>query len=56
MSDVDTPFVKFSKYHIYCKKCKHEKVPETEDPCDECLREPVQQFTFRPINYKPKED
>lgn len=27
-------------FHEYCKKCKHEKNPENEEPCFECLNEP----------------
>lgn len=27
-------------FHEYCKKCKHEKNAENEEPCFECLNEP----------------
>lgn len=39
----------------YCKKCVHEKVKETEAPCDECLGEPLNWNTHRPVNYEEKE-
>ena len=25
----------------YCKTCKNEKLAETDDPCDDCLNEPM---------------
>ena len=28
------------------------KVKDTEDPCDECLNQPVNEDSRRPINYK----
>lgn len=51
----NTPFKKFADYYKYCKTCAHKDVEATEDPCDECLRTPAQEFTHRPINYKSKE-
>ena len=48
----NTPFKKFCDFYTYCKTCKHKDVPETEDPCDECLRVPAREFTFKPFNYK----
>lgn len=42
-------------YHEYCKKCRHEKAPETEEPCDECLSEPINWNTHKPVKYEEKE-
>lgn len=28
-------------YNEYCKSCKHKNLPETEEPCDTCLENPV---------------
>ena len=28
---------KLVDFEAYCKTCKHEKLPESESPCDECL-------------------
>ena len=39
----------------YCKTCKHEKLKETEAPCDECLCEPLNWNTHRPVKYSKKE-
>lgn len=32
-------------YDRYCKTCKHKKLPEEADPCDECLSNPVNYAT-----------
>lgn len=42
-------------YHEYCKKCKHRDVDNTEMPCDECLSEPLNWNTHRPVKYEEKE-
>lgn len=36
----------------YCKSCIYRKFPETEYPCNECLAEPVNVFSCKPIRYK----
>ena len=38
----------------FCKDCQHKNVKETEDPCDECLSEPVNRYSSKPINFKEK--
>lgn len=38
---------------VYCRQCKYEKVPESEDPCFLCLDTPVNEDTHRPINFSP---
>lgn len=38
----------------YCKACKHEKLPETDDPCDECLNEPVNLYSHKPVKWEEK--
>ena len=39
----------------YCKTCKHEKCVGYETPCEECLDNPVNLYSHKPINYKEKE-
>lgn len=39
----------------YCKKCKHEKLKETEEPCSECLAEPTNLHSHKPVRYEEKE-
>lgn len=40
------------KYDKYCSTCMFSKVKDTEDPCDECLNQPVNEDSRRPVNYK----
>ena len=39
----------------YCKTCEHKDSPESEDPCYECLDEPVTYESHKPVKYKEKE-
>ena len=45
---------KFVDFYIYCQKCKHKNVIESEDPCHECLNEPVREDSRKPIKYEEK--
>lgn len=36
----------------YCKTCKYHGVPEEQDPCDECLKEPANLYSHKPVRYK----
>ena len=38
----------------YCKTCKHENLPETDDPCNECLQETVNVYSHKPVKWKEK--
>lgn len=38
----------------YCKKCKYEKKAESEDPCYECLENPVNLYSHKPMCYEKK--
>ena len=42
-------------FEKYCKTCKYFKIEEFEDPCDECLENPVNLYSHKPVNYKEKE-
>ena len=41
-------------FHEYCKNCKHEKLEETEEPCDECMTESVNLDSHQPVKYEKK--
>ena len=43
------------RFDIYCKQCKYAQHSEEIDPCDECLAQPYNENTQKPINYIPKE-
>ena len=40
----------------YCKTCKYEKCKEGEDPCDDCLNEPVNLYSHKPVWWKAKDE
>ena len=39
----------------YCKSCKHLDKREDEDPCHECLNEPVNLYSHKPVKYEQTE-
>ena len=50
---------KIVRYDLYCNTCKH-YIPEDEkglqsDVCNECLNNPVNANSKKPINYRKKE-
>ena len=40
----------------WCNTCKNVNKPEHEDPCNECLTNPGNWDSHKPVNYKPRED
>lgn len=44
-------FVEFSKY---CDICKYKDLPETKDPCNECLGVPARYGTEKPEKWEEK--
>lgn len=38
----------------YCKSCRYEKTKESEEPCNECLSEPANQYSHKPVKYEQK--
>jgi hypothetical protein len=42
-------------FEDYCKTCRYEDLPETQDPCDECLLCPMNLYSHKPVNWKEKE-
>lgn len=43
------------KFDEYCKDCKYEKKKEDEDPCYDCLGEPVNLYSHKPVKWEEKE-
>ena len=39
-------------FHDYCEKCKHKDLKEVKDPCHECLSNPVNLFTHKPVKFE----
>lgn len=36
----------------YCKTCKHKDLKESESPCSECLAEPTNLYSHKPVKYE----
>ena len=43
------------RFDQYCKTCKYEKLKEDESPCYECLENPVNVYSHKPVCWKEKE-
>lgn len=39
-------------FHKYCPKCKYKDVEEIKDPCNECLGEPYNLYSHKPVKFK----
>ena len=42
-------------FNQYCHKCKHADVNDHDKPCDECLDEPVNLHSHKPVKFEEKE-
>ena len=51
---MDNQAYKEVHFHEYCKKCKHKDLADHETPCNECLFEPLNLNTHRPVKYEEK--
>ena len=36
----------------FCKTCKHGSKLESETPCDDCLENPVNLYSHKPVKYE----
>lgn len=36
----------------YCPRCTYKELEETADPCDECLAQPVNEDSHKPLFFK----
>ena len=45
---------KIVEFNEYCKQCKYRDLPETEDPCYDCLADPTNTFSHRPTMFKER--
>lgn len=39
-------------FDVYCQKCKHRETKEICDPCNECLGEPVNNYSSKPLYFE----
>lgn len=40
----------------YCKTCEHCDTPEDQDPCNECLNEPSNENSHKPVYWRGKDE
>lgn len=38
-------------FHLYCKRCKHKDVKDNEEPCEECLSNPINLYSHKPVKF-----
>lgn len=39
----------------YCNSCKYNDLEEENDPCNTCLAVPANEYSHKPVYWKPKE-
>lgn len=42
-------------FNQYCSTCKHKDIPDVKDPCNECLDNPMNEHSHKPVKYEEKE-
>lgn len=43
-------------FGVYCKKCEHFNKTDDQEPCCDCLEEPVNSYSHKPVYFKEKEN
>lgn len=43
---------KIVDFYKYCKTCAFREVVESEEPCNECLTQPVNLYSHKPVKWK----
>ena len=38
----------------YCETCKYKKMSESDEPCNECLGNPVNAYSHKPVKFEEK--
>lgn len=41
-------------YQLYCAECKFQNVKDNDEPCCECLDEPINLHSHKPVKFKEK--
>ena len=42
-------------FYNFCSQCINKEKEENESPCDECLEEPVNEYSHTPVKFQKKE-
>lgn len=45
---------KIVDFDKYCKMCKHKDLEESEYPCHDCLNNPTNEHSRKPIKFEEK--
>lgn len=53
---LDKTGMKFVDFEKYCKKCKYNNTAESDVPCWECLEQPVNYNSEKPIHFKERDE
>lgn len=51
---METDGMKIVDFDKYCKTCEHRDKKESEDPCWDCLNEPVNSESHKPVKWEEK--
>lgn len=43
-------------FDVYCAQCKHRDKTEVEDPCWDCLDNPVNVYSHKPVKFEKRDD
>lgn len=43
-------------FDTYCKECKHALLGLHEEPCNECLDNPTNLYSHKPVKFEEKEE
>ena len=46
---------KIVHFNEYCDTCKYKELAESEDPCFDCLAEPVNVYSHKPTKWEERE-
>ena len=44
--------MKFVDFKTYCTKCKYWMTSEYDSPCNECLMNPTNEHSTKPVNFE----
>lgn len=47
-------YMKIVDFYKYCKDCKHFMKKECEDPCNNCLSNPANIDSHKPVDFEAK--
>lgn len=39
-------------FNRWCRRCKYRRLPENSEPCEECLTNPVNYDSHRPVKFE----